>query len=105
MGVFRSETTKMPLGLEMTGKVRRVGRDVQKFAEGDRVCGIGLEGCFSTHVVLPEKTVTRIPRTLGYEEGATMPICFTTAVLALMDIGQMKQGNVSSTSSFLASTL
>jgi NADPH:quinone reductase-like Zn-dependent oxidoreductase len=94
MGVLTFGSKSVPLGLELTGVVRRVGRNVISVAVGDRVCGVAVEGCFSTNAVLLESLVLKIPDNMGFEEGAIMPAYYTTAVQALIDVGQLEKGQV-----------
>ena len=94
MGVLKFGSKSVPLGLELAGVVSRIGSQVRNVSIGDRVVGIAVEGCFSTHAVLSNSLVFEIPEDLGFEEAATMPTCFTTAVQSLIDIGQMKKGQV-----------
>ncbi|KAL7916747.1 putative polyketide synthase [Trichoderma velutinum] len=93
MGVLKfGDGQGAPLGIEMTGIVSRVGAKVNTVAVGDRVCGVAMEGCFSTHSILLDTLVMKIPDSLSFEEGATMPACYTTAVQALLDVGQLSEG-------------
>ncbi|EHK97193.1 putative Phthiocerol synthesis polyketide synthase type I PpsC [Glarea lozoyensis 74030] len=92
MGVLKFGSKSVSLGLELTGVVSKVGADVKNVVVGDHVCGVAMEGCFSTRAILLSSLVVRIPDSLGFEEGATMPACYTTAVQALLDVGQMKSG-------------
>ena len=92
MGVLTFGSTSVPLGLELTGVVSRVGPQVRNVAAGDRVVGVAVEGCFSTNAILLDSLVVKIPNDLGFEEGATMAACYTTAVQALIDVGQMEKG-------------
>lgn len=94
MGVLKFGSKSVPLGLELAGVVSRVGSQVRNVSVGDRVVGVATEGCFSTHVVLLDSLVVEIPKDLDFEEAATMPACYTTAVQALIDVGQMKKGQV-----------
>ena len=94
MGVLTFGSKSVPLGLEVTGIVSRVGCKVNKVAVGDRVCGVAVEGCFSTHALLLESLVMKIPDSLSFEDGATMPACYTTAVQALLDVGQLSKDQV-----------
>ncbi|KAG8162941.1 hypothetical protein KVR01_007419 [Diaporthe batatas] len=93
MGVLKFGTgdKDAPIGLEITGVVSRVGSQVSEIAIGDRICGVAVEGCFSTHVVLLDTLVLKLPDELSFEEGATMPACYTTAVHALIEVGQLKR--------------
>lgn len=94
MGVLTFGTKSVPLGLELAGVVSRVGPNVRNVSVGDRVVGVAVEGCFSTHAILLDSLVAEIPDDLGFEEAATMPACYTTAVQSLIDVGQMERGQV-----------
>lgn len=95
MGVLKFGSKSVPLGLELTGIVTRIGAEVTNVAIGDRVCAVAVEGCFSTRTILLDDLVVPIPDNLSYEEGATMPACYTTAVQALLEVGQLTLGQVS----------
>ena len=107
MGVISSEQGNVDLGLEAAGIVSRVGLGVHSLAEGDRVFALAPSGCFSTRVVLPFSLCVKIPDSLSFEEAATMPICFATAIHSLIDIGQAEKGQVSNISyqGFAVSTM
>jgi NADPH:quinone reductase-like Zn-dependent oxidoreductase len=53
------------------------------------------DGSFSTHIVIPESFCEKIPDSLTFEDGATMPAVFTTAVASLFNIGGLQRGQVS----------
>ena len=95
MGVISSGQGKVDLGLEAAGVVSRIGLRVQSLAEGDRVFALAPNGCFSTTIVLPASLCVKIPESLSFEEAATMPICFATAIQSLINIGQVEKGQVS----------
>jgi NADPH:quinone reductase-like Zn-dependent oxidoreductase len=92
MGVLTFGSKSVPLGLELTGVVSRVGPNVRNVAVNDRVVGVAVEGCFSTNAILLDSLVVKIPSDPGFAEGATMAACYTTAVQALIDVGQMEKG-------------
>ncbi|MBN7809050.1 SDR family NAD(P)-dependent oxidoreductase [Agrobacterium rosae] len=79
------------IGMEFSGTIRSVGDNVQHLHMGDRVMGIGPDA-FSTHVVVSEEGVTRIPENMGLVEAATLPVTFLTAYYALMDLGRLRAG-------------
>ena len=85
----------LPLGLEVTGIIRRVGSAVHDLAVGDRVLALSPDGCFQSHPVLPGLLCLKIPENMGFEEAATIPLCFTTAVQALIEVGQLLKDQVS----------
>lgn len=94
MGVLKFGSNSLPLGIELAGTVTRIGSQVRNVSVGNRVVGVATEGCFSTRVLLLDSLVVEIPEDLGFEEASTMPACFTTTVQALIDVGQMKKGQV-----------
>ncbi|KAF5019294.1 hypothetical protein F66182_8712 [Fusarium sp. NRRL 66182] len=79
------------LGLEGGGVVRRVGPDVQDLQPGDRVMFLA-DGAFASHVVTPERLCEKIPSDLSFEDAATMPAVFATAVCSLFNIGGLRKG-------------
>lgn len=94
MGVLSSGDSIPPMGLELSGVVRRVGKNVSHVRPGDRVCAVAVSGCFTTDAVLPSPLVAKIPDSLTFEEAATMPCVFITAVQALIEVGRLEQGQV-----------
>ncbi len=81
------------LGLDAAGIVRRIGPRVQGLSVGDRVFAIG-PGCFDTSMTLPAMQCARIPDHLPLEDAAVMPLAFSTAIRALIDLGQLKESQV-----------
>ncbi|KAF3480301.1 polyketide synthase [Arthroderma uncinatum] len=79
------------LGIESSGIVCRVGPEVVNLRIGDRVMLLG-NGSFGSHVVTPERLCTKIPANLSFEDAATMPGVFATAVCSLFHIGKLQKG-------------
>jgi NADPH:quinone reductase-like Zn-dependent oxidoreductase len=94
MGILDSGPEGPELGLEIAGHVRRVGKSVQNVAVGDRVVALAPHGCITTNCVLPAAVCVRIPAKMSFEEAATMPICFATAIKSLLELGQLEKGQV-----------
>jgi NADPH:quinone reductase-like Zn-dependent oxidoreductase len=82
------------LGIESSGVVCRVGPDVTDLRIGDRVMLLG-DGSFGSHVVTPERLCVKIPASLSFEDAASMPAVFATAVCSLFHIGKLQKGQVS----------
>jgi NADPH:quinone reductase-like Zn-dependent oxidoreductase/NAD(P)-dependent dehydrogenase (short-subunit alcohol dehydrogenase family) len=78
-------------GYEAAGIVRRVGPKVSKFVVGDRVVGIGSD-LFSTTTTNSEVCWERLPDNLSFNEGASLPLVFVTALYALRDVGRLSKG-------------
>jgi len=81
-----------PIARELSGVVSRVGNDTETLKPGDRVFAVTLGHCLDKTVALKASLVTSIPNELSYEDAATIPICFTTAFHALIEVGRLKHG-------------
>ncbi|MFS0870413.1 NAD(P)-dependent alcohol dehydrogenase [Paenibacillus xylanilyticus] len=79
------------LGLEISGVIESVGKNVQTFKEGDKVFGLtGFRGGYAEYICLPEKVksgtgekkgmVAIKPNHLSYEEAAVVPSGALTAL-------------------------
>lgn len=79
------------LGLEISGVIESVGKDVQSFKEGDKVFGLtGFRGGYAEYICLPgevkdgtgeKKGMVAIkPKHLSYEEAAVVPSGALTAL-------------------------
>ncbi|KAK6954931.1 hypothetical protein Daesc_002560 [Daldinia eschscholtzii] len=89
MGIVENRV-KVTLGIEASGVISKVGPDVKDLRPGDRVFLTG-EGCFSTHLVVPQRLCAKIPDSLSFEDAATMPCVFATVVYGLLDVGQLQK--------------
>lgn len=100
MGAFPGATLPMVPVADGAGDVVALGADVDGVAVGDRVIphfmpdwldgpmrperiaamrGITLPGSLSEYVVVPARSVVRLPAHLDFAQGATLPIAATTA--------------------------
>ncbi len=70
-------------GFEYAGVVEATGAGVKNWKKGDRVFGIVRFGAYSTHVVVPEHQLFRIPESFTAEQAAGFPAVFMTAYHAL----------------------
>lgn len=91
MGIV--DPTKKGIGLEGSGVIRQIGPDVQDFKVGDRVL-IFEHGCFSTRLVTSAKLCAKMPDNLSFEEAATMPCVYSTAIYSLLTVGRLEPGQV-----------
>ncbi|EXK26726.1 hypothetical protein FOMG_16673 [Fusarium oxysporum f. sp. melonis 26406] len=92
MGLISSQSEDLSLGMELSGTVRRLGTAVKDLSIGDRVMCFTPEGGFSTHVIVKDHYVHKIPESMDFEEAATIQGCFATVVYALLDVGRIRQG-------------
>lgn len=80
------------LGVDYSGVVESVGKQVEGFNPGDRVFG-GHSGAFAQYVAVSEDSaVTTIPRGVSFEMSAAVPIAGITAIQALRDMGKLESG-------------
>jgi len=80
------------MGVDFAGTVESVGKNVTRFAPGDRVFGGG-GGAFAEYIVIGEdRAVVKIPDNVTFEQAAAVPIAGVTALQGLRDQGQLQPG-------------
>ena len=95
MNLLKNTDGGTPLGLEVAGIVQHVGKKVLGLSVGDRVVAVPPAACFKSIVKSPAALVEKIPDDLSFQDAATMPICFTTVIESLLNIGNLGKGQVS----------
>lgn len=87
MGRLSSST---PMIGEISGIVTSVGLNAEKyFKVGDRVCGFG-GSSYQTRSRINHNLVQRIPDSMTFAQGASIPYAFQTAYHALVDIASLQ---------------
>lgn len=80
------------IGYECSGTIRRIGAKVTKgFKVGDRVatmCG----GTYANRVRSQFDRVRKIPDNLSFEDAATIPLVYLTAIYGLFHLGNLREG-------------
>ena len=96
MGILRygPASEGVPLGIDTTGVIRRAGPNVSNVAVGDRIFALAPHGCITDRLVLPSSLAVRLPDDLTFDDAATMPCCFATAIYSLLNVGGMMKGQV-----------
>ncbi|KAI0484209.1 hypothetical protein GGR56DRAFT_668793 [Xylariaceae sp. FL0804] len=79
------------LGIECSGVVSRVGKNVSNFALGDRVMTCG-NGWYRTFVRNGEDMVQKLPEGMSFEEGATLMIAYGTAAYSVFNAARLEAG-------------
>lgn len=82
------------LGCECAGTVRRLGKGCSKFKLGDRVV-ILRNATFANLCRSPEARAHLVPSSMSFEEAATIPVAYVTALYSMFTIANLQQGQVS----------
>ena len=111
LGLIPTEDKRVPLS-DAAGEILEVGKDVSKWAIGDKVMsmcfpnwvsgppkydllsfiGDNQDGYATELISIPESAITKIPNNLNFKEAATLPCAGLTAWRALVDEGRLKSG-------------
>lgn len=79
------------LGHEAAGVVTKVTQGVSGLSIGDRVVVFD-KGCFANRIHTKPARVHRIPNSMTFEEAATMPTAYITAMHSLLDAASLSAG-------------
>jgi NADPH:quinone reductase len=80
------------LGVDLAGTVVSGPTDVPGIEVGSRVAGVVPYGAASERAVVPASAVFPLPDRLSYDEGAALPLNYLTALFALRERGQVREG-------------
>jgi NADPH:quinone reductase-like Zn-dependent oxidoreductase len=76
---------------EYAGTVTKVGARLDdEFRIGDRVCGMG--EAYASNVRVDGRTACRLPESMSLVLGASIPIVFSTAYYAMVDVARLQKG-------------
>jgi len=93
-GVFKPRISI--LGIDLAGEIETVGKDVERFKEGDHIFGTpGMTfGAHAEYICVPEDGVLAIkPANLAWEEAAPIFLGASTALFYLRDKGNIQVGH------------
>jgi NADPH:quinone reductase-like Zn-dependent oxidoreductase len=80
------------VGYEIAGDVESVGPGVEGFEPGQRVMGGTRFGGYAELVAAPAAALLPLPEGWSYEEGAALPVVYSTAYAALVRYGSLHAG-------------
>jgi synaptic vesicle membrane protein VAT-1 len=80
------------MGYEVAGEVESVGEGATTFKSGDRVVAGTRFGGQASMVSVPEGQVLPLADRLSFEQGAAIPVNYSTAYCGLVVMGGLKQG-------------
>lgn len=93
IGLFKPK--KNILGVDVAGRVEKVGRNVTQFKPGEEVYGdlsdIG-GGAFAEFISADQNVFALKPRNMSFEESAAVPLAAVTALQGLRDQGHIRPG-------------
>lgn len=79
-------------GLEVSGVVAEVGKDVKTWEVGDEVCALVSGGGYAEYVTAPFEQCLIIPEDVTLQDAASLPETFFTVWNNLFHIGKFKPG-------------
>ncbi len=79
------------LGLEVSGTVEKIGKNVKKFSLNDKVAALVNGGGYAEYCIADETQTFKIPKNLSFNEASCIPECFFTAWSNLIDRGGLKK--------------
>ena len=95
MGMY-PEAPPLPFvpGYEVSGVVAEIGAKARTdLKPGDRVLAGTRFGGYVDEILLPPAVVRRLPEHLSFDEGASIPVNWMTAWLALVDMARVRAGD------------
>jgi NADPH2:quinone reductase len=81
-----------PVGFEIAGVVKGIGKSVEGFKEGDSVAAIIQGGGYATHAVIPAATAIPLPAGLDHALAVAVLVQGVTAYI-LLDEVKVKEGD------------
>lgn len=84
-------------GWDVAGKVEKLGPGCRRFKKGAAVYAYARkpvikDGCYAEYVVLPEKNVALMPKSMDFKQAATVPLAALTAWQSLFDAAGLEKG-------------
>ena len=89
-GLRRPKATR--LGVDVSGQVEAVGKNVVRFHAGDEVFG-DCKGAFAEYACASQDRLVLKPANLTFEQAAAVPIAALTALQGLRDKGKIQSGH------------
>ena len=80
-------------GLEFSGNVVKLGKNVTRFNVGDKIMGVTRFGGYASHLNIGSAYIYNLPSTWSYAEGAGFIAQSLTAYYALFPLGNLQEGN------------
>tara|TARA_B110000003_G_scaffold72570_1_gene73958 strand:- start:661 stop:1638 length:978 start_codon:yes stop_codon:yes gene_type:complete len=82
------------LGLECSGVIEAIGKNVKKRKVGEKVCALLAGGGYAQYASCPEQQAVPAPEGISLTEAASLPEVYATCWLNLFHEANMKEGDV-----------
>ena len=79
-------------GLEVSGRIRTVGRQVTGWHPGDKVCALLGGGGYAEQVAVPQGQVLPVPETVSVTAAAALPEVACTVWVNIFDLARLTEG-------------
>ena len=79
-------------GLEYSGVIAKVGKNVTNVKVGDKIMGVTRFGAYTTHLNIDSRYVIPLPTDWSFEEGASYLVQVLTAYYGLTNLGSIQKG-------------
>jgi NADPH2:quinone reductase len=79
-------------GLEVAGEIVEVGRNVNSWKTGDKVCALLAGGGYAEYCTVPAGQCLPVPKGLSFVEAASLPETFFTVWSNVFDRGRFSRG-------------
>lgn len=96
MGTGLRVSRKSRLGFDAAGEVEAVGKDITQFMPGDPVFADLTQfghSDFAEYAIAPERAWAHTPKSISYEEAATLPQAAILAIQGLQGRGGIQPGS------------
>jgi len=80
-------------GYECSGIIVACGKDITKFQVGDKVLAFTSFGSYAEYAVALELGCTKLPSSMTFAEGASIPVVFATAYYCIHETGPVRKGD------------
>ena len=80
-------------GLEVAGKIIKIGKNVKSFKLNDKVCALTHGGGYAEYCKVYWKHILPMPKGFSYVQAAAIPENFFTVWFNLIDIGNLKKSD------------
>ena len=80
-------------GLEFSGIISKVGKEVKSHKEGQSIMGVTRFGGYASRLNIDFRYITPMPASWSFEEGAAYLVQVLTAYYGLIQLGDIKKGH------------